>query len=593
MKTAFSIDSRRIIVDYSSVYCETVEKLLKSKPFEYILQRYLQKLAQRESPIYDYFSSCYNSDDKLSMYKDLVAVLRLLTTYRINEIVELNTRYAQLLQNGKLVYEFVEGLYDFWRSYERYIVMTAPKTKLRTRDSIHHAQFIKANETLRQLILRTYRTICENLIEQPFRVYRQLPAGAHIGLLTQTIEWDCPVEYQAIQSIPFIRLALLEPPVIFYPRMNKRSGLFNEVLENPLSDLNIQPEEWFCYPAKIGKTLAFAYFHQSFMSQGTSLANLFELAQYEDIVGKKPDLILMFGAPQLQYTNDLAIFHHDRQNQVLIGYEVNTTKIDYFGYMKKMLLTLHNVTMLERNKLPLHGAMVSIRLKSKASANVIIIGDSGAGKSETLEAFRILAQEYISDMTIIFDDMGSIEFDNNEFKAFGTEIGAFLRLDDLQPGYAFEQLDRSIFMSPNLTNARVILPVTKYSKIIQGTSIDYFLYANNYEKVNEKKPSIEVFDSPEQALEVFNTGKRIAKGTTSEKGLVESYFANPFGAPQRKTQHETLAVNYINKMFKLNIIVGQIRTQLGREGYEQTGPQEAAKALFANISKNLKLESGQ
>lgn len=589
MKRAFSIDSQRIIVDYSSVYCETVEKLLKSKPFEYILQRFLEKLAKRQSPIYDYFNSCYNQDDKLNMYKDLISVLRLLTTYRINEIIELNTRYAGLLRDERMVYEFVEGLYDFWRSYERYIIMTAPETKLRTRDSIHHAQFIKANETLRQLILRTYRTICENLIEHPFRVYRQLPAGAHIGLLTQDIEWDCPEAYQVIPSIPFIRLALLEPPVIFYPRMIKRSGLFNEVLENPLAQLNIQPERWFCYPAKIGNMLAFAYFHKSFMSQGASLTNLFELAQYEDIVGKRPDLILMFGAPQLQYTNDLAIFHHDRQNEVMIGYVVNTPKVDYFGYMKKMLLTLHNVTVLERNKLPVHGAMVSIRLKSKASANVIIIGDSGAGKSETLEAFRILAQEYISDMTVIFDDMGSVEFKDNTFKAYGTEIGAFLRLDDLQPGYAFEQLDRSIFMNPNQTNARVILPVTNYNKIIQGTDIDYFLYANNYEKVSDKKPAIQVFDTPEQALEVFATGKRIAKGTTSEKGLVKSYFANPFGAPQRKTQHETLSRNFIHQMFKSNIIVGQMRTRLGIEGYEQKGPREAAKALFANISKNLDL----
>ncbi|MDZ7821174.1 MAG: hypothetical protein U5N26_04820 [Candidatus Marinimicrobia bacterium] len=42
----------------------------------------------------------------------------------------------------------------------------------------------------------------------------------------------------------------------------------------------------------------------------------------------------------------------------------------------------------------------------------------------------------------------------------GTETGAFVRLDDLQPGYAFGQLDRSIIMSPGKINSRILLPVT-------------------------------------------------------------------------------------------------------------------------------------
>ena len=50
--------------------------------------------------------------------------------------------------------------------------------------------------------------------------------------------------------------------------------------------------------------------------------------------------------------------------------------------------------------------MVNVVLKNGKEANIVIMGDSGAGKSESLEAFRALSEEYISDMTIIFDDMG-------------------------------------------------------------------------------------------------------------------------------------------------------------------------------------------
>ena len=43
---------------------------------------------------------------------------------------------------------------------------------------------------------------------------------------------------------------------------------------------------------------------------------------------------------------------------------------------------------MKRGRLPVHGAMVKINLKGDKSANIIFMGDTGAGKSESLEAFR-------------------------------------------------------------------------------------------------------------------------------------------------------------------------------------------------------------
>ena len=179
---------------------------------------------------------------------------------------------------------------------------------------------------------------------------------------------------------------------------------------------------------------------------------------------------------------------------MLVGLVRHTEEVDYFGYFKKMTLTLHNIAMLKRNRLPLHGAMVCIKLKDGGSANVIIIGDSGAGKSETIEALRMLADEHICEMTIIFDDMGSLGMDaDGTVKGYGTEIGAFVRLDDLQSGYAYEEIDRSIFMNPDKTNARLIMPITRYHHIVKGYPVDMFLYANNYEQVNDDVPAVEFF----------------------------------------------------------------------------------------------------
>jgi energy-coupling factor transporter ATP-binding protein EcfA2 len=225
--------------------------------------------------------------------------------------------------------------------------------------------------------------------------------------------------------------------------------------------------------------------------------------------------------------------------------------------------------------------MVNVILKNGKSTNVIIVGDSGAGKSETLEAFRSLSEEYISDMTTVYDDMGVVKI-NSEGKpvSSGTEIGAFVRLDDLDPGYAFRELDRSIFMNPDKVNARLIIPVANYKDIVKEYPVDMFLYANNYDNNVEKGKELQFFKDKETAIEVFKAGARMAKGTTTEKGLVKSYFANPFGPHQRQSETDILLEKYFSLFFSSGVKVGQLMTQLGIPGKEKEGPTNAAKKLL-------------
>ena len=54
------------------------------------------------------------------------------------------------------------------------------------------------------------------------------------------------------------------------------------------------------------------------------------------------------------------------------------------------------------------------------------MGDTGAGKSETLEALRTIAREEIGEITIIADDMGSLDLTpQGQLFGYGTETGAF------------------------------------------------------------------------------------------------------------------------------------------------------------------------
>jgi hypothetical protein len=149
-----------------------------------------------------------------------------------------------------------------------------------------------------------------------------------------------------------------------------------------------------------------------------------------------------------------------------------------------------------------------------------------------------------NEITIIADDMGSLAARRKGcVTGYGTETGAFVRLDDLQPGFAFGQIDRTIIMSPAQVNARVVLPVTTYETVMRGYLPDLVLYANNYDPVDDSHPIVERFETAEAALETFRAGAVMSKGTTTTTGLVGTYFANVFGPEQYQDLHEPLAEN--------------------------------------------------
>ena len=308
------------------------------------------------------------------------------------------------------------------------------------------------------------------------------------------------------------------------------------------------------------------------------------MAEDEDLE-RAPDAIYAYGVPPsaLERFSSKQVFYEDEKAGMLVGAVPFKDEFGYFGYLKKMVLTLHNVIMMKRGIFPFHGALVRMIFKGDIDRTILFMGDTGTGKSETLEALRSLGEEHIQDMIIVADDMGSIQVKGGKVLGYGTEIGAFLRLDDLQPGYALGQIDRAIIMNANQVNARIIIPVTTFEELIKGEEIDMVLYANNYDDVDDDHPIIERFTDVEKALGVFREGTAMSKGTTTSTGLVHSYFANVFGPAQYKDLHEPLARKYFEAFFKHDVYVGQMRSRLGLPGWEQKGPEEAAQELLRVI----------
>ncbi len=575
-----------MIVASDGNICTTNNGLLQTAIFKEVLYKYLDSLREKDSPLLSIIPASFAEDEAVQNQK-IVELLQLLGEHTRQDIIKSHPEFNEFFIDTYMFNQFIEELYNFWRNYERFFILLSTEKKDQHYHKKPYRSFNNTIEQLNHLVRSCYRDICENITSEHPRVYRQMPAGFQVGIIASAQKQNMPETYSFLKQAPIIRQILIEPPLIINPLMNKRTGLFRRVDSNPIKNLDFDPADWLCYPAKVGDLVIHIFFHMKFIGLGSAVANLFDLAEDEDLT-RTPDAIYLFGVDEkviVQHGEPQTIFYDDTENNLLVGFVSRKDEYGYFGYLKKMVLTLHNIICVKKGRLPLHGAMVRICLKNGISKNIILVGDSGAGKSELLEALRILSQEYLREMVIIFDDMGSLEIKDGKLKAYGTETGAFVRLDDLQPGFVYGNLDRSIIMSPEKINARAVLPITTLKEIIQGHNVDLILYANNYSTV-QQGDCINQFTSWQDAFDVFKEGKRMAKGTTSESGITQSYFANPFGPPQYENLHEEIATRFFNFFFEKDMIVGEIKTMLGIPGYETKGPESAAKALFDFISKN-------
>ena len=562
--------NRQVVLNFSEKFCKTEIEVLNSACFRDVWTKYVNHLYKTENqallPVLNLFS-------KESVVEDTTNLFKLLLGFSISEIGEVNLQYAKVLKKKEVLYDLVQNFYDYWRRLERYAVVFTRATM----DGVESNSFVEAQTKFNDVILSTYRSISEKLFGQQFPIYRQLPAGVNAALLLSKNRWmDKTSEYAFLSECDAIEQIVIRPPFISYSEKNKRTGTYPEAKKNPIDRIkdSFVANDYYCYAARVGSALAYIYFHRDYMAHGITIGNLFEFVPLSSCKGKKPDLLYVFGG---NYDGE-SEFYYDKKNDIYVGLAPHNSSIDYFGYMKKMLLTLYNTSMIDRGHLPIHGACVHITMKDGRTKNVVIMGDSGAGKSESLEALSEMAGDNISSQLTIFDDMGTFKVENGEVIAYGTEIGAFVRLDDMTAGYAYREMDRAIFMNPDKTNSRLVIPVATYPQIMKGYKVDMYLYANNYDE--ECESEVEFYKTADEAKQIFIRGARRAKGTTQEMGMTESFFANPFGPVQREEQTRVIIDKVFDSLFKTGVPVGNLHTRLAVPGMEHDGPALAAKRLF-------------
>ncbi|MCJ7471619.1 MAG: hypothetical protein MUP02_02255, partial [Actinobacteria bacterium] len=285
------IFEKKVIIKINKRLCETPEELIESELFLEILKRCIKNLSRRNSALLDIFGSESINEDKITLLADTLKYLIRLPVSLIPGILKDSEIF---IKDINLFNDFIEYLYNYWRSFDRYVICDSD---LDTLDKRPYRTFNETIEKLTHLVRFTYRNIQENITGDHPRVYRQVSAGSEIAAIVAPGAILFPqAQYDQLNDVPAIRQVLMYPPLVLNPPMNKRTGQFKKVDQNPFELISIKKDEWLCYPAKVGKLLIHVYFHNKFFELGFSLSNLFELANDKDLE-RKPDALYLFGVP--------------------------------------------------------------------------------------------------------------------------------------------------------------------------------------------------------------------------------------------------------------------------------------------------------
>ncbi len=293
--------------------------------------------------------------------------------------------------------------------------------------------------------------------------------------------------------------------------------------------------EYVAVAVRVGPTKQLVVMHKSNVHLLRDLSRLFpQLAEVTDpaqLNKTEFDSVLYFGLPKkLMGEHQMSGYINDNSGgkDIKVGWVARSDDTDYVGFMKKMLLTMHNEKMIEMGAVPIHGSMFKLKYNDGRTFTIVGSADSGAGKSEMIA--KIIEMIYVQKgkealkglegIEIIAGDMLSLhEGLDGKIYALGTETGDFTRMDDLL-GTPFEKiyahlLEQGSVTNPGVTNERVTVPnICDAEEVLTPTRVDGIFYFNNYE--DPKGGSAIRLTSVEEAFDQIIHGYRVNKGTSGD-----------------------------------------------------------------------------
>ena len=115
------VEGRQIVLhQLGGIGCATPEDLAASTAFTEVVTLYVKALLARRSPLLDALPLDFERPEGLAQ---LVTWLRALAVTPLEKAATIVPALGACLQQRQGLHEFVEGLYDFWRHYSRFMIL--------------------------------------------------------------------------------------------------------------------------------------------------------------------------------------------------------------------------------------------------------------------------------------------------------------------------------------------------------------------------------------------------------------------------------------------------------------------------------------
>ena len=205
-RAAFRFVDNKVIILLRDRVCETPEELISSKLFLKVLDRFVNDLKEKCSPLLHVFGKDVDGITESDVH-ELVEVFQVLHKMGIDAVPKLVENGGRYIADPSGLLAFCESLYNYWRQLERFIICDSTGDRL---DKRPYRTFNSTIESLTHLVRQTYRDIEENITGQHPAVFRQVSAGAEVAVIALPKELALPRgSYQKLRKIPLIRQLLL------------------------------------------------------------------------------------------------------------------------------------------------------------------------------------------------------------------------------------------------------------------------------------------------------------------------------------------------------------------------------------------------
>jgi hypothetical protein len=307
---------------------------------------------------------------------------------------------------------------------------------------------------------------------------------------------------------------------------------FRERLGKFMEKMN--PKDYVCKMVQIGPTKTLLVMNRSYshyMADEMRLFPQFEITP-ADLESLEPDAISFMGIPRKVMGDDYKIGYYMEENlegkQIPVSWVDAEQLADYGGYLKKPLLTVANECVKEAGGMPVHGSAFTIVFKNGLRKTLVIGGDSGAGKSETIIAMveKAIKSEGeaadVESIEMLAGDMLSMyEGGDGQVYMMGTEEGDFMRMSDISGNWKSRFRDKlkkaSTTNKNHPTNPRTTIGgLCDPNVFLRPVRVNMFYYIDNYS--TPKGSSFEEEKDPGNLLsQIYANGYRREKGTSGDQ----------------------------------------------------------------------------